>query len=76
MADERRAHDYDVALATVAYLGAAVQGKLRPAEMNPYRAEPPREKTPEQKAEESEEGWGLLKAGLEFLVKTGGRGAN
>lgn len=73
MADERRAHEVDVAIATIGFLGQSFNGKFRPDRANPFRAhEPEREKTPEERKAESEEGWALLREGLKFLA--GGRG--
>ena len=66
MADARREHEYDVAIATVCYFGGAMSGSLRPTEANPYRERPP--KTPEEREEESREGWEFLKSCLKQVA--------
>lgn len=72
MADARREKDYDVALATVAYFGAALGGTLRAEDANPYREVTP--KTEEQKREESKEGFAMLGQMLKQMSETGPRG--
>lgn len=72
MADARREHEFDVALATVGYLGAAMGGRLNAEDANPYREKTP--KTPEQKAEESKEGFALLGDFLKGMAGGNNRG--
>lgn len=70
MADARREHEYDVAVATVCYFGQAWNGKFRPGDANPYREgrEVGRVKTREEREEDSKEGWALLREGLRQLA--------
>jgi hypothetical protein len=70
MADARREQEFDVALATVGYLGAAMGGSLRAEDANPYREKVP--KTAEQKREESREGFELLGRFLKGMAEDGG----
>jgi hypothetical protein len=72
MADARREQEFDVALATIAYLGSAMGGTLRAEDANPYREKAP--KTPEQKAEESKEGFALLGEFLKGMAGGNNRG--
>ena len=72
MADARREHEHDVAIAAVGYFGAALAKKLRPDSANPYRDRgPARRKTRKELEEESKEGFAVLGAGLKFLAGAG-----
>jgi hypothetical protein len=66
MADARREHEYDVALATIGYLGAAWSGRLRPSEANPYRDRPPGGAA--DRDDEAGQGWELLRNCLKGLA--------
>jgi hypothetical protein len=70
MADARREQEFDVALATIAYLGSAMGGTLRAEDANREKAP----KTPEQKAEESKEGFALLGEFLKGMAGGNNRG--
>jgi hypothetical protein len=72
MANARREHDHDVAIATICHLGASFAGQFRPAGANPYRDEPP--KSEAQKKAESDEGWERLKGGLAWIAEHSHRG--
>lgn len=68
MADGRREHDYDVAIATIGYLGKGLNKDLE-GELNPIRAvRLIQSKTEEMLEDENQTAWLVLKRGLSLIA--------
>lgn len=63
MADAKREHEYDIAIATIGYLNMAIGGEIVGQELNPYRCLI-RSKTKEEIEDDTITGFGFLRRGL------------